>query len=167
MQFTVLAITLVLMIAVAIPFVRAVQATNADDIPDKIEPRRNKLIWALLAAGAVITVASLREWPHAIAGGDDAVQVNATGGQWYWDIDTQEIPIGKTVVFNLHTEDVNHGFGVVDPSGDLLFQTQAMPGYVNKVQYVFDEPGDYRVLCMEFCGVAHHDMIDEFTVTAN
>ncbi len=167
MQSTVLVITLVLMIAVALPFVKAVRSAGADGAPGNAEPRRNKLIWALVAAGVVITVASLREWPHAIAAGDDVVQVNATGGQWYWEIDTPEIPVGRTVVFNLHTKDVNHGFGVVNSSGRLLFQTQAMPGYVNKVQYVFDEPGDYRVLCLEFCGVAHHDMIDEFTVVAN
>lgn len=167
MQSAVLFVTLILMIAVALPFVKAVRSTGADGVPDKVEPRRNRLIWALVLAGIVITVASLREWPHAIAAGDDVVQVNATGGQWYWEIDTQEIPVGKTVVFNLHTKDVNHGFGVVGPSGHLLFQTQAMPGYVNKVQYTFDEPGDYRVLCMEFCGVAHHDMIDEFKVVAN
>ena len=167
MQSTVLVVTLVLMIAVALPFLKAVRSAGAEGEPDKVEPRRNRLIWALVVAGVVITAASLREWPHAIAAGEDVVQVNATGGQWYWEIDTQEIPIGKTVVFNLHTLDVNHGFGVIDPSGRLLFQTQAMPGYVNKVQYVFDEPGNYRVLCMEFCGVAHHDMIDEFEVVAN
>jgi cytochrome c oxidase subunit 2 len=49
----------------------------------------------------------------------------------------------------------------------LLFQTQAMPGYINKVAYVFDEPGQHRVLCMEFCGVGHHDMTDTFDVVAD
>jgi len=167
MQFTVLVVTLALMLAVALPFLNAVRAVGADGAPGAVEPRRNKLIWALLAAGIVITVASLREWPHAIASGDEVVQINATGGQWYWEIDKQEVTVGKTVVFNLHTEDVNHGFGVIDSSGRLLFQTQAMPGYVNKVQFVFDTPGDYRVLCLEFCGVGHHDMIDAFKAVTN
>ena len=56
--------------------------------------------------------------------------------------------------------------GVYDEETRLLFQTQGMPGYVNKVSYTFDKPGTYRVLCMELCGVAHHDMISEFTVVA-
>jgi len=54
----------------------------------------------------------------------------------------------------------------VDPSGTLLVQTQGMPGYVNKVRYVFRRPGTYRVICLEFCGVAHHDMNDSFEVVA-
>ncbi len=166
MQSTVLVVTLILMVVVACPFVMAVHAADGEEAPGAVEPRRNKLIWGLVAAGIVITLASLREWPHAIAAGEGVVQVNATGGQWSWEIDTQEVPAGKTVVFNLHTEDVNHGFGVVDSSGALLLQTQAMPGYVNKVQYVFDKPGDYRVICLEFCGVGHHIMIDEFKVVS-
>ena len=68
------------------------------------------------------------------------------------------------MIFNVYSKDVNHGMGVADPSGTLLFQTQSMPGYINQVRHVFNEPGTYRVLCMEFCGVAHHDMTDEFTV---
>lgn len=167
MQITVLIITFVLMLVVAIPFLMAVRSVDSPGASGNAESGRRRLTWALLAAGVVITVVSLREWPHAIAAGQDAVQVNATGGQWYWEIDTAELPVGKTVVFNLHTKDVNHGFGVIDSSGRLLFQTQAMPGYVNKVQYVFDQPGDYRVLCLEFCGVGHHDMLDEFKVVAN
>jgi cytochrome c oxidase subunit 2 len=48
----------------------------------------------------------------------------------------------------------------------LLFQVQAMPGYVNQVEYVFDKPGTYHVVCLEYCGVAHHAMTAEFTVVA-
>jgi cytochrome c oxidase subunit 2 len=167
MQSTILIVTLVLMIVVALPFLNAVRAAGRDGAARDVEKRRKRLIWALLIAGIVITAASLRQWPHAIAAGDDVVHVNVTGGQWYWEIGEQEVPAGKTVVFNLQAKDVNHGFGVIDASGRLLFQTQAMPGYVNQVQYIFDEPGEYRVLCMEFCGVAHHDMIDTFNVVAN
>lgn len=167
MQTAVLAITLILMALLAFVFWRVVRSTNSNRELLNINNRRSQVIWALLVLGAVVTIVSLREWPHALAAGDAAIQVNATGGQWYWEIDRYELPQGQPVVFNLHAEDVNHGFGVVDSDGNLLFQTQAMPGYVNQVEYVFDKPGQYRVLCMEFCGVGHHDMIDEFTVVAN
>ncbi len=167
MQTTVLTITLVLMAAVALVFLMAVRSANADSGAGVAEAHRGKLFWALLLLGAVVTVLSLREWPYAVAAGSDVVTVNATAGQWYWEIDRREIPVGKTVVFNLHADDVNHGFGVADSSGNLLFQTQAMPGYVNQVEYAFTEVGSYRVLCLEFCGVGHHDMIDTFDVVAN
>ena len=167
MQTTILVIALVLMAVVALAFWRVVGAVNAETEPSNVGSRRSKFFWALVVFGILVTVGSLRQWPHTVATGDEVVQVNATGAQWYWEIDTQKVPVGKKVVFNLHTKDVNHGFGVIDQSGRLLFQMQAMPGYINKVEFVFDEPGQYRVLCMEFCGVGHHDMNDEFEVVIN
>ncbi len=167
MQTTILAVTLVLMAVVAFTFWKVAAAVNAETGPSNVGSKRSRLFWTLVVLGILVTVASLRPWPHAVAAGGGIVQVNATGGQWFWEIDTQKVPIGKKVVFNLHTKDVNHGFGVVDQSGRLLFQMQAMPGYVNKVTYVFDKPGQYRVMCLEFCGVGHHDMNDEFEVVKN
>lgn len=166
MQSTVLIVTLVLMAVVAFVFLRVVRSVNSDDEPQNANSHRTKFIWGLVIVGVAVTYASLREWPHAIASGGPVIQVNAKAGQWFWEIDKQKLPLGKTVVFNLHAKDVNHGFGVMDSSGTLLFQTQAMPGYVNQVQYVFTKVGKYRVLCMEFCGVGHHDMNDEFEVVA-
>ncbi len=167
MQTIILAVTLVLMAVVALVFWKVVGAVNASGEAANTGSRRRIFFWALLVFGILVTVGSLRQWPHAIASGDGVVQVNATGAQWSWEIDTRKVPVGKQVVFNLHTKDVNHGFGVVDQSGRLLFQMQAMPGYVNQVTYVFEQLGQYRVLCMEFCGVGHHDMNDTFEVVAN
>lgn len=167
MQSTILAVTLVLMAVVALVFLRVVGAVNSDAEPSNIASRRSTFFWVLVVFGVLVTVGSLRQWPHSVATGGEVIQVNATGAQWYWEIDTPTIPLGSEVVFNLHTKDVNHGFGVADQSGRLLFQTQAMPGYINKVSYVFDEPGAYRVMCMEYCGIGHHAMNDEFQVVTN
>lgn len=166
MQTKVMIITFILMALMVIVFWRVARGVNADKPLEKVEKKRSALIWTMLVVGIITTIGSLREWPHAIPTGDEVIQVNATGGQWYWEIDTVEIPLNRTVVFNLTTVDVNHGFGVVNKEGTLLFQTQAMPGYTNKVKYVFDTPGTYRVICMELCGTGHHDMIDEFQVLA-
>lgn len=166
MQMMVLAIALVFMTVVAMAFFSAVRASGAAVQISDPESERTRLIWAMLALGAVVTMASLLHWPHAVAKGADTVTVNATGYQWYWEFDREEVPAGKPIVFNVHTKDVTHGLGVVSPSGRLLFQTQAMPGYVNKVEHVFDQPGTYRVLCLEFCGTAHHDMTSELNVVS-
>lgn len=166
MQLPILAITLLGMVLVAWFFISAVRAGNNHESHDNISGRRSQLIWGLLIFGIVVTVASLWQWPHDARAGTGAITVNATGEQWSWEIDAEKIRVGDTVVFNVHTKDVNHGLGVYDPSGTLLFQTQGMPGYVNRVKHVFTEPGTYRVLCLEFCGVAHHEMTAEFTVVA-
>lgn len=76
------------------------------------------------------------------------------------------MPTGVPVVFHATSDDVSHGFGVYDPNGRLLFQTQAMPGWVNKVVWSFAEPGTYTIRCLEYCGLVHHGMIGEITVEA-
>jgi len=43
---------------------------------------------------------------------------------------------------------------------------QAMPNYVNVLRYTFTEPGTYRVYCLEYCGLAHHEMAADITVVA-
>ncbi len=163
MQIWVLMVSLIFMAVIAYFFVATIKAVDGEDAVDPND-RRGKLIWGMLIAGIVITTASLWSWPHAVSDESEAIVVNATGAQWSWDIDNEELPLGKPVVFNVHTEDVTHGLGVVDETGRLLFQAQAIPGYVNKVEYVFSKAGEYRVICMEYCGLAHHDMTTEFTV---
>lgn len=165
-QFTVLIITLALMAVIAAVFIVAVRSSDQSTISQNADQTRFRLIWGLLAFGVVVTVASLWTWPHAVRATSDVVTVNATGFQWYWEIDKEEVPLGKPVVFNVHTKDVTHGLGIVDASGRLLIQTQAMPGYVNKFEHTFETAGTHKVICMEFCGIGHHSMIEEFEVKA-
>jgi cytochrome c oxidase subunit 2 len=61
--------------------------------------------------------------------------------------------------------DVNHGFGLYDPDGELLGSVQAMPGYTNHLDLRLDKPGQYLVACLEFCGLGHHEMASQFEVT--
>lgn len=91
--------------------------------------------------------------------------VNVTSAQWHWELDRKKVALGKPVEFRVTSTDVNHGFGLYDQAGRLVAQTQAMPGYVNRLTHVFDAPGTYRVLCLEYCGLAHHEMVAEIIVS--
>jgi cytochrome c oxidase subunit 2 len=167
MQLYVLVISLLPMIVVAAVFCWVVRHSAADTHlrPSvHVEGYRSGLFWGLVVLGIVAAVATLRPWPYDVSAADDAMTVTATGSQWSWEIVPQEVPVGRTVVFKVTSNDVNHGFGVYDPEGTMVFQTQAMPGYVNQVRYTFTKPGQYRVLCMEYCGLVHHDMIDRIDV---
>ncbi len=66
-----------------------------------------------------------------------------------------EIPVGELVEFRVSSLDVTHGFAIYDDKSNLVAQTQAMPGYINKLRWKFNTPGTYNILCLEFCGVAH------------
>jgi cytochrome c oxidase subunit 2 len=77
---------------------------------------------------------------------------------------TLEILKGSWVEFRVTSLDVNHGFAVFNPLETVVGQTQAMPGYVNRLRLQFDQPGRYSVWCFEFCGVGHHVMNSGFTI---
>lgn len=166
MQLVVLAISLAVMALIALSFISAARAAALPEVAPGTDPetRRRRIILGLAAFGLIVTVLSLRPWPHAIPG--TAAVINVSGGQFYWEIDTDTVPLGEPVAFHAHTVDVTHGFGVMDAGGTILFQSQAMPGYVNRVSHTFETPGTYRVVCLEYCGIAHHDMLNEFTVAA-
>jgi cytochrome c oxidase subunit 2 len=68
------------------------------------------------------------------------------------------------VEFQLVTTDVTHGVGIYD-GGKLLVQAQVIPGQTQTLVYTFDEPGTYDVLCLEYCGHNHHEMVSTLAVT--
>jgi cytochrome c oxidase subunit II len=91
---------------------------------------------------------------------------DAVGEQWAWTIKPNAFRVGQTAEFHVTSKDVNHGFAIYDPEMRIVAQVQAMPGYTNVLRYTFTEPGVYRVLCLEYCGVAHHEMNAEINVAA-
>lgn len=84
--------------------------------------------------------------------------------QWSWSIKPDTFKVGQTAEFHVTSKDVNHGFALYDPELRIVAQTQAMPGYTNVLRYTFNEPGTYQVMCLEYCGVAHHEMKAEIKV---
>ena len=75
-----------------------------------------------------------------------------------------QFPLNRRIIFEVTSADVNHGFGIYGPDGQLVAQTQAMPDYVNYLNVTFHQPGHYTVRCLEYCGVAHAVMQKDFTV---
>lgn len=75
-----------------------------------------------------------------------------------------EVPANGLVEFRVTSLDVNHGFAIYNPEERLITQTQAMPGYVNRLRYKFSEPGTYKIFCLEYCGMAHQGMRASFIV---
>lgn len=91
-------------------------------------------------------------------------RADIVGEQWSWAIKPDTFAVGQTVEFHVSSKDVNHGFGLYDPDMRLVAEVQAMPGYTNVLRYTFNQSGDYRVLCLEYCGVAHHVMAADIKV---
>lgn len=165
MQPLVLVVTVLAMAAVFAVFAWAALASPRAVDPARAERWRAGTIVALAVGGIVLALATLVPWPHTPqAGPPQGIVVNARGHQWYWEFDRDTVPAGTPVTFLATTADVTHGFGVADPEGRLLFQVQVIPGYVTRVAWTFDRPGTYRIVCLEYCGLAHHEMLAGLSV---
>ncbi len=129
MQPYILTISLLLIAAVAAAFfmvVRtSVQTDGGEGARAGAEKIRSGLFWFLIVLGVVVTFASLRPWPHSTSA--EATVLNVTGSMWSWEIDKKVVPAGTPIVFRVTSNDVNHGFGVADTGGTILFQTRGCP----------------------------------------
>ncbi|MGH7046599.1 MAG: hypothetical protein ACREE2_09475 [Stellaceae bacterium] len=174
-QDVVWAVSIVLMGALAAVFAwvaAGADLTLADYGPViAVAYRRRGLLFVL--AVAILIAAnyrSLGELPYVSRDAAPVAavrQVAATGEQWSWTVTPNQFVVGQTAEFDVTSKDVNHGFALYDPAMRIVAQTQAMPGYTNVLRYTFTEPGIYQVLCLEYCGVEHHDMKTEINVAAH
>lgn len=64
------------------------------------------------------------------------------------------VPAGRPVTFRMTSADVTHGFQIVGTNGNAM----VMPGYVSQFTTVFKRPGEYLIVCNEYCGLSHHLM---------
>lgn len=126
-------------------------------------------LFAVLFVGFIAgSWATLHRFPipsqHAALDAQQVVDV--VGRQWSWQITPPTVKVGSVVEFRVTSVDVNHGFALYAPDGRIVAQTQAMPGFTNKLLYTFRQPGTYTVQCLEYCGLAHAPMRTTIQVVA-
>ena len=160
--------SLLLMSVVVIIFAAVCRGASRKGAVERPYRGRSIALWTLLITGLGIAIGTLLPWPLAAYARDSAhgkpvTTINVVGHQWRWELSATEVPVGKPVEFTLTAADVNHGFGVYKAKQRLLAQVQAMPGFTNRLVVIFPEPGEYELLCMEYCGLAHHNMIATLT----
>lgn len=115
----------------------------------------------VLVAGFFLT---LPHFPYPRAGADVGVLRYKIIARQYSFILPASVALDRPIVFDVTSQDVNHGFGIYDPQERLIGQVQAMPDYVNHLPFTFTRPGIYTVRCLEFCGVGHTYMHAQFEV---
>ncbi len=134
---------------------------------------RLEVIWTIipavvLAALVVPTVSVLfdiREEPT----GDDVLNINVFGHQWWWEFEYVDsggfftanelhIPAGRDVYLTMTSADVIHSFWVPALNG----KRDVVPGRVSHLTLNADDPtapdDPHFGQCAEFCGLAHADM---------
>jgi len=83
-----------------------------------------------------------------------------TGQIWTFLPAEIRIPAGSTVTFTATSRDVVHGFMIPGANVNVML----LPGEVARVTARFDRPGEYPMICHEYCGIAHHTMAGKVIV---
>ncbi len=165
-------VSMTLIAILAITFIFVIKNSSSDGNKSAISAAtgrwRNRLLVGMTLMFIPIIGFTLTKMPYArtVIANLDVVVVQAKGYQWYWELSQTELPVGKQIEFQVTSADVNHGFAIYGPDMKIITQTQAMPGVTNVLRTTFEQPGTYQILCLEYCGVAHHTMMSELHVVA-
>jgi cytochrome c oxidase subunit 2 len=99
--------------------------------------------------------------------------IDVTGIQWSWQFGHQDggakaivtgtpanpptlvLPQGERVKFNIHSNDVVHGFWI--PA--FMIQIQNLPGVTNHIEFTANKLGEYPGRCNILCGRNHSQMV--------
>ena len=138
------------------------------EITGGLEVLRRRLFSVIALAALVVFLGTQAILPYQpvrdITVGEPVTVINVTTSQFVFALSNTTIPANVPVEFAVTSVDVNHGFGIYDPDGQIIAQTQSMPGYTNRLIVNFTKTGQHRIHCLEYCGVDHWGMEAFFNV---
>lgn len=170
----------VIIIALALYLVRSAGAYEDKlEVKHKLYKLRGRYFFIAATAALVLLIFSLRLLPYPQYQSAPDKTVTVVGYQWGWlmadGVSTEKpddfkgtneitVPVGKQVRFVVTSRDVTHNFAIYNPAGAIVAQTQAMPRYHNELQHKFTEAGEYPIMCLEYCGMMHSNMLGKIHV---
>lgn len=139
---------------------------EAEEAPRQVHGNtRLEVAWTIAPALLLLFVAvpTVAEIFNLSGEPDDALHVNVTAHQFWWEYTYEQggeelvtanelhIPVGQPVMLTLESDDVIHSFWVPRLAG----KQDVVPGRQNTLWLDANEPGTYRGQCAEFCGAGH------------
>lgn len=152
---------------------------NVTERPPQVHGHRTlEIAWTIIPALILLvilipTIQTMYETDAEAQEGD--IIVDVYGKQWWWEIHYEGLaadggplvtanelvlPVGREVVFRLHSNNVIHSFWVPQLAGKM----DVIPGHETRLSFTPRETGDYYGECAEFCGIQHAWMRFEIKV---
>jgi len=148
---------------------------RGDELPPQIHGNNKlELTWTLIPLLLVIVlfVVTIQGQNKALEKSTrPALEVDVLAFQWSWrfayegqgvevvgspgNVPELVVPVGQPVRIRLRSADVVHSFYVPRT----LFKRQAIPGRTTEFDLTFEKVGTYQGHCVQFCGLAHDDML--------
>jgi cytochrome c oxidase subunit 2 len=92
--------------------------------------------------------------------GNNHYEVHMVAKMWAFDPAVVRLPPGADVDLYLSALDVTHGMYIEHTNVNLM----AVPGSVNAARVRFDKEGEYNVICHEYCGIGHQNMMGKIII---
>lgn len=110
----------------------------------------------------LIALAIIGSVPSSRAGEKgDARIISITARRFEFTPKEIQVPVGATVILQLTSEDVRHGFF----NRALKIDADLEPGKTTSVTISPETPGTYLIICDRFCGAQHGNMKFSLVVT--
>lgn len=100
--------------------------------------------------------------PGVVQNEDGSVSVFVVARAFQFDPPVLRLPAGKPVTFHVTSADVLHGYYVEKTN----INVSVIPGQVASFTTTFKHPGPLNIICDEYCGVGHHNMLNKIIVEA-
>jgi cytochrome c oxidase subunit 2 len=81
------------------------------------------------------------------------------GRMWNWT-PILKLEKGAEYILHLSSADVNHGFALYP----INVNFQVVPGYDYGLRITPSAAGEFEIICNEFCGINHHNMLGKIIV---
>ncbi len=147
--------------------------STADRTPLDIKTWKVELTWSAIPlvivvgifAWSAVVFVHLKTPPPAA----DSLEVNVIGKQWMWNVQHPEghrelnelhVPIGRTVLLQMTSQDVIHDFYV--PA--FRMKEDVVPGRYTAQWFKATKLGSFHLFCSKLCGMGHADMVGWVTV---
>lgn len=139
--------------------------SSADRTP-QVEPNKwLEISWVVIPTILVLVIFwwGMQAFISAGIPPANAYQINVYARTWAWDFEypngrfsTGElvVPVGQPIQLVMTSQDVIHSFYV--PA--FRVKKDAVPNRYTSLWFEVKEPGEYQVLCTEYCGTAHSEM---------
>lgn len=145
---------------------------RASDPPDAIgiqihDAPKLELWWTIIPSILVVIIAiySVKIWADLQNSPGDALTMEAIGHQFKFEFrypglknsvyDEMHLPIDTPVSVHVTSVDVIHSFWVPE----VRIKADMVPGLIQTLRFTPNNIGKYRVICTEFCGTNHGDMV--------
>lgn len=162
------AIIVGLMVLFAMKYRRRRQGENPDQSPS--HSLALEITWTAIPVivSVLLFVLGFKSYMNLAVAPRNAYEISVTGQKWQWFFtypngyvsDELHVPVDRPVKLTMTSEDVIHSLWV--PA--FRIKKDVVPGRYTRTWFQAEEPGSYPLLCTEYCGTGHSDMLSTVTV---